>query len=375
MSSKAPNGNEARTVRTTSAAQAEALRSGALPRPEQVADGVWAIAAPVPEGGVSYTLSYVLLGADSTFHLVDPGWDSPENLTALHRSLAEIGLSLPQLATIIATHHHPDHLGIARRLQGITGAALVLSRAERAVLTHQLSPERRDPASYARTVEAWGVPAERRAELTESFARVPVYTDVEPDLLLVDGEPLQLDGHRLITVATPGHTGGHVCFVDHRRGIIYGGDHVLPQIYPGVGLGALPGEESLTDYLTSLQTLKQFADYEVLPGHEFRFRGLDVRVDDIIRHHLRRTRRVADLLAELGGAPVWEYARRLQWTSGWGRLGGFYLHSALRQTEMHLELARGGLLEGLVERYPEPQPEPDAAAPAAVSAAVAGTSD
>lgn len=368
--------NGAHTVHPTSTSQAAALRSGTLPEPEKVADDVWAIAAPIPEGGVSYTLSYILIGAGSTFHLVDPGWDSPENLAALVRSLEIIGLPLQQLATIIATHHHPDHLGIAARLRELTGAAVVLSRTERAVLTYQLSPERRNQESYARVVEAWAVPAERRAELAGYFARVPVYTDIEPDLLLDDGDPLELDGHLLTTVATPGHTGGHLCFADPRRRLVYGGDHILPHIYPGVGLGALPGDEALTDYLTSLELLKRYAGYEVLPGHQFRFRGLEARVDDIIRHHLRRTRRVADLLTELGDAPVWEYARRLQWTSGWARLGGFYLHSALRQTEMHLELARSGLLKELTARYPEqgagPVAEPHPGTSPAVSAGTAG---
>lgn len=349
--STGPGDGEASPVRPTSAAQFAALHARELPPPERVARNVWAIAAPIPEGGVRYTLSYVLVSADSAFHLLDPGWDSARNLDALRHSLRTIGLSLDGLSTIIATHHHPDHLGIAGTLRDITGAKVVLSLAERAVLTHQLGPWRRDREAYDRVLDGWGVPAGRRAELRASFKRAPLFADIEPDLLLEDGDVLELDGHRLTALSTPGHTGGHLCFVDHKRQVVYGGDHVLPQIYSGVGLGVLPGAEPLPDFLTSLQMMHRFEDYEVLPGHEYRFRGLAARVDAIAAHHLRRTRTVAALRAELGSATVWDYAQRLRWTPSRDRLEGFYLNSALRQTEMHLNLARSGILEVLLARY------------------------
>ncbi|WP_104103470.1 MBL fold metallo-hydrolase [Arthrobacter sp. 08Y14] len=334
--------NGVHTVHPTSAGQLAALQSGQLPRPERVADKVWAIAAPIPEGSVTYTLSYVLVSADSaSFSILDPGWDSPVNLDALHRSLGLIGLTLAHLSTIVATHHHPDHLGTAATLKALTGARVVLSREERAVLTHQLSSELRSPASYTPVLEAWGVPVARRAELLAAFARPPAFSDIEPDLLLDNGDVLDLGGHTLTVVATPGHTGGHLCFADDQRGLLYSGDHILPQIHSGFGLGSLPADKPLPDYLTSLQSLQRFGGYEVLPGHEFRFRGLDARAADICSHHLRRTQRIADLLPELGDAPVWDYARRTH-GPGWSRLSGFFLHAALRQTEMHLDLARSG---------------------------------
>lgn len=333
-------------IQSTSSAQRDALLARELPRPELVATGVWAIAAPIPGGQPSHTLSYVLLdqGADGSvrFHVIDPGWDSETNLDALLASLAVIGLELAQLATIVVTHHHPDHLGIAAHLRRLTGARVVLSRIERSVLARQVSPEYRDPGSYETLLESWGVPVSRRAELVASFARAPIFGDIEPDTLLDDGEILKLGAHRLLAVSTPGHTGGHLCFVDHERAIIYTGDHVLPQIHSGVGLGALPEQEPLGDYVASLQRLERFDSYEVLPGHEFRFTGLTARATAIAGHHLRRTREIAALAAELGDPSVWECARRVQWTGGWSSLRGFFVHSALQQTAMHLALVRSG---------------------------------
>lgn len=360
MSGAGAYADQTRRLRTTSAGQLAALQSGQLPPPEAVADKVWAIAAPIPEGSVTYTLSYVLVSADSTsFSILDPGWDSPENLDSLRRSLGLIGLALEGLSTVVATHHHPDHLGIASTLKAMTGARVVLSGIERAVLTCQLSPGLRNPASYTRVLEAWGVPKARRAELVAAFARTPDFSDIEPDVLLADGDVLDLDGHSLTAVATPGHTGGHLCFADNDRGLLYSGDHILPQIHSGFGLGALPGDQPLPDYLTSLQSLRRFAAHEVLPGHEFRFLGLDARAAEISVHQLRRTLRIADLLPELGDAPVWDYARLLH-GPGWSRLSGFFLHAALRQTEMHLDLARSPHLAELLAPFPALRP-PEAA--------------
>lgn len=356
MSGAGRHGDRERSVRPTSAAQLTALQSGEMPPPEPVADKVWAIAAPIPKGSVTHTLSYVLVSADSpSFSLLDPGWDSPENLEALRRSLGLIGLALGDLSTVVATHHHPDHLGIASTLKVLTGARVVLSREERAVLTYQLSPGLRSPTAYTRILAAWGVPVARRAELVAAFAHTPDFSDIEPDMLLDDGDVLDLGGHSLTAVATPGHTGGHLCFADDDRGLLYSGDHILPQIHSGFGLGALPGDQPLPDYLTSLQALGRFGSYEVLPGHEFRFRGLDARAAEISTHQLRRTLRIAALLPELGEAPVWDYARLLH-GPGWSRLYGFFLHAALRQTEMHLDLARGPHLAELLAPFPVLRP-------------------
>ena len=232
---------------------------------------------------------------------------------------------------------------------------MVLSRKERAVLTHQLSPELRSPASYTRILAAWGVPQARRAELIAAFAHAPDFSDIEPDMLLDDGDVLELAGHSLTAVATPGHTGGHLCFADSNRGLLYSGDHILPQIHSGFGLGALPGDQPLPDYLRSLESLHRFAEHEVLPGHEFRFLGLDARAAEISVHQLRRTLRIADLLPELGDAPVWDYARLLH-GPGWSRLSGFFLHAALRQTQMHLDLARSPHLADLLAPFPALRP-------------------
>lgn len=330
-------------------AERDAWEAGLLREPADLGDGLWSIPVAIPEGTLPGTLAYALVGGDGV-HLIDPGWDTPENLGRIENALEAAGRSLPDIATVVVTHHHPDHLGLAERVRSLTGARIVMSDAERRVLAVVADPIARDPESYRATLVRWGVPHERHAELVASFARPSLTGDVEPDVLVGDGDVLEIGGRRLEVVATPGHTGGHICLADRDARLLFTGDHVLPRIYSGVGIGVLDGTEPMGDLLASLDRLSEFDDFTVLPGHEFRFTGLAARRARIAAHHLRRTGEVAALAAELGDRSVWTYASRLTWTAGWHGLDGFWLHSALRQTEMHLGLVRSGRAAGWLSR-------------------------
>ncbi|MCH6231647.1 MBL fold metallo-hydrolase [Microbacterium sp. CFH 31415] len=334
-------------------APAQAFRP--RPAPARVRDGVWAIASPIPGGPPPYTLTYVLEGSDG-IRIVDPGWSGEANLRALRSSLADIGFALHDVRAVVATHHHPDHLGIAPRLRELSGARIIMSADERTVLAHQVRPERRDPRLYRLQLEAWGVPDDRQGDMIRSFTDgPPLILDVEPDAVVGDGDELDWPGHSLRVVMTPGHTDGHLCLVDADRAVVYTGDHVLPGINSGIGLGTLGRSNPLADYLASLERLAPYDDWLILPGHEQPFEGLRARRAVLTAHHLRRTAEVMRLLPELGEATVWEYASRLPWTAGWSGLRGFGLHSALLQTERHLVLVREGHAEDLLGRVADAQ--------------------
>lgn len=328
-------------VTPLSRAQIESWDARQQPATEQVADGVWAIPVPIPAGTIPHTLCYALLGDDGV-HLIDPGWDHPDSVAALAAGLAVIGHELEDVRTVIATHFHPDHLGAAELLRVRFGARVVFSATETRVLRQETSPAASDIAAYREQLDGWGVPAKRWEDLLGSFDRATHVSTSDPDIAAEDGGLLELPGHRLRIVGTPGHTDGHICLVDDERRILYTGDHVLPRIYPGIGIGMLPGSDPLGDYFESLDRLAPYDEYHVLPGHEFQFLGLAVRRTQLIEHHLRRSAEVAALRDRLGDASIWEYARRLTWTSGWEHLTGFWLHSALRQTALHLDYVASG---------------------------------
>lgn len=293
---------------------------------------------PIPAGTIPHTLCYALVGDDGV-HLIDPGWGVSASAAALERALTAIDQPIERVRSVIATHFHPDHMGGVAGLRARTGARTAFSAVEAAILTREAAAQ---GATYDRTLAAWGVPPGLHEDLGAAFRRAVTVAPAAPDVALGDGDTLRLGAHRLRVLVTPGHTGGHLTLVDEDREIIYTGDNVLPRIYPGVGIGVLPGGDPLGDYFASLERLTEFGTFTVLPGHEFTFTGLAIRCEEIIEHHLRRTAEVAALAADLGEAPTWEYARRLSWSAGWERMTGLWLHSALLQTSLHREYLASG---------------------------------
>lgn len=333
-------------MNSTSTQQTNALGRGELPPLEQVRDDVWALAQPMPGGHLAYSFTYLLRGTDGGVHVIDPGWDSDETWDRLTTALAEIapGASGVDVVTgITGTHLHPDHVGMAARLRSASGARLAIHSLERIALERH-STRLLDLDEVLGRLDGWGVPEERRHELAHHVDRSPEDLVVAVDCELSDGDVLPIPGFRVAVIATPGHTAGHICLRDDDRRLVYTGDHVLPTVFAGLGLGGPTAVNPLADYLASIERVSRYGSYEALPGHGYRFTGLDERASDCAEHQLKRAREVAGILEgaadKLVEPTVWEIASRLTWTAGWSGLHGFQLMSALSQTDMHRDFVR-----------------------------------
>jgi glyoxylase-like metal-dependent hydrolase (beta-lactamase superfamily II) len=330
---------------STSRQQTEALERGELPPLDEVRDDVWALAQPMPGGHLAYSFTYLLRSRDGGVHVVDPGWDSDENWDRLGAALTEIdpgGSGTNAVTGITGTHLHPDHVGMAARLREASGAPFAMHAAERQALQRH-STRLLDLDEVTARLAGWGVPAERRGELAQDVDRSPEGLVLAVDGVLSDGDLLPVPGFRIEVLATPGHTPGHICLRDDDRGLLFTGDHVLPTVFAGIGLGGATPSNPLADYLASVDRVRGFPDHEALPGHGYRFRGLAGRAAECADHQLERSREVAAVLAASHGGPeptVWTLASCLTWTAGWNGLHGFQLLSALTQTQMHRDFVR-----------------------------------
>jgi len=232
----------------------------------------------------------------------------------------------------VATHLHDDHLGMADRVRREYGAELVLSHREWDAVQAQTFD--RDQSAL---LDEWGVPPERRPHLPSGQSTV--HETRQPDVLVGDGDVLDL-GRPVRVLLTPGHSQGGITLVDVEGQHILTGDHVMPHINPGLGLGYVGGGDPVADYFESTERLLDWDGFEVLPGHGFRFARLGQRAKHHISHHLRRSRQVARVHEHDPDASIWATAAQLSWTAGWGGLEGYYLFSALAQTAMHLDFVR-----------------------------------
>ena len=316
----------------TRPAQYDDAMADRMTAPDEVADGIWSIPVRMPDPRNPYTLCYVLQGTDGSLHVLDPGMHSDENWMLLTAGLEGFGLRLDRVASVGITHLHPDHLGMAERLRAATGAPVVMLRREQEAAIH-LAEHGGDLESQ---FDAWGVPRARRDEIRHVGRMGGRDVALLADVLWSDGDRWAIPGRSLEVVSTPGHTPGHACLVDAAAGVLFSGDHVLPKIYPGLGLGGPTPTNPIADYLRSLERIAEFDELEVAPGHGYRFRGLRERCDEIRAHHLARSREAARVIAAQPEATVFEVAAQLPWTAGWPKMRGFVLYSALSQTEQHL---------------------------------------
>lgn len=317
-------------MRPTSPPQHAAALAGGLPALEQVREELWSVALPTgfPPPHVAYTLSYLIRDAHGDVHLIDTCADTEQAWQVLTGALAAIGSTVDRVASVTVTHLHLDHLGMAGRLRAASGAPVALGRVDQESLDATAAP--RDRA------EEWGVPPERRAEL--AAGPLPL-SGFRADRMLDDGQQLPIPGHEVVVVHTPGHTSGHLALSLPQQGALITGDHLLPEIFPGIGLDDRDDRNPIGDYLASLTRMLQFADAEALPAHGYRFERIAERVAETAAHHRRRTAEVAAARAARPGASVWELASQLSWTLGWHGLRDGNLRSALRQTAWHAELA------------------------------------
>lgn len=304
---------------------------------DSLGPGVHGVRVPMPAGGLPYSLAYLLEDADGGVHVIDPGSPDPGTVPLLSAALDTIGRRPGDVRSILLTHLHADHGGAAGALRALTGAPILMHERERdALLVAGSCPTDTTPVA---TLRDWAVPADRRDELL-AVRRLPAAGVALPDATVADGELLDIPGRRVRVLWTPGHTPGHLCFDDEEDGLLFTGDHVLPTINPGLGLGGA-ADDPIGDYLRSLRRVAE-RDRVALPGHEAPFASLGHRCAVLAEHHLRRAREVRDVLDRDADATVWEIARGLTWTGGWQSLAGFTLASALAQTAMHRAYVRSG---------------------------------
>lgn len=314
------------------------MRRGELPPVEEVRHGVWSIAFEFGDGIDDHSLGYVVEGSDGGLTVIDPGWGVDANLDRLEQALADLDHALADVELIVVTHLHADHLGGAEALRRASGARIALHAAEQAALADRPA----DAAAADADVARWGAPAEDQEALVASWGSGRHLPVVTADLLLADGDVLPIAGRKLRAVHTPGHTAGHLCFIEPEQRLVFTGDHVLPRINPGIGLGGRTPTNPLTDYLASLERMVSLDvpgpdALEVCPGHEYRFTGLRERAETLIAHRADRSRDAAAALDALDRPTVWQVAERMSWSGGIASLHGYRLGSALAQTGWHVQ--------------------------------------
>ena len=327
------------SVEVTGTAQRQAWRDGVLPAVEQVRPQLWSVPVPIPDNPLRYVIVH-LLELDDGVAVVDTGWNTEAAWQALVDGLAVAGYAVDDVRGALITHIHPDHYGLAGRLREASGAWVALHPADAALLPGRYGAGVTAVVAQMRGLLAdCGVPAGVIAELSEASMGVREFVgQAEPDVLLEHGRRVDLRGWDIVSLHTPGHSPGHVCFLDRDRRVLLSGDHVLPRISPSVTIHVQQPGNPLADFLDSLRAVRDLDVDEVLPAHEWRFAPLAARVDELLVHHAQRLAVVERAIHDQPGVTCWEVTRLLPWSRAWDQIHGHMRRAAVGETLAHLVL-------------------------------------
>lgn len=273
---------------------------------EEVGPAIFRITLPIPFD--LRDVNVYLVDTGGGFLLVDTGVASEEARAALEAAVADLGITFRDIHTILVTHFHADHAGLAPWVRQLADAPIVMSRGDAAVLERFFASG--FPAESAAFFEAHGAP---RAFGAIGHGMSPVLhrlmAPFAPDRMADTGEAV-VTGRPALGLLTPGHTPGHLAVWLPEEGTLFAGDHVLPHITPNIGLYGFGDPNPLGSYLASLERVRRAAPRLILPAHGAVLEEPQARIDEIVEHHRRRLDHV---VAATGGAgaDAWSVSAQL----------------------------------------------------------------
>jgi glyoxylase-like metal-dependent hydrolase (beta-lactamase superfamily II) len=105
-----------------------------------------------------------------------------------------------------------------------------------------------------------------------------------------------------------------------------------------VSTGHTGASDPLRDFLDSLAAVRDLDAVEVLPAHEWRFRGLAQRADELRAHHEQRLTELLTAVRHHPGSTPWELAAHLTWSRPWDHYERRMRIFAVTETDAHLRL-------------------------------------
>jgi len=183
--------------------------------------------------------------------VLDPGPAIPEHIDAILKTAGD------RIRWIVCTHTHPDHSPAWQAVAQATGAEVI-----------------------------GALPADDMFQ-DDTF---------KPTRELQHDDVLSTPEFTLRAVHTPGHVSNHFCFFLEEEQMLFAGDHIMN----GSTVVIIPPSGDMKAYIESLQLLQRYETKLIAPGHGEVMEDSRAVVDWLVKHRLKRERKVIDGLRHTG---------------------------------------------------------------------------
>jgi glyoxylase-like metal-dependent hydrolase (beta-lactamase superfamily II) len=272
----------------------------AAPKPLELieaAAGIFWIRLPLPFR-LDHVNVYLIEDGDG-FTLIDTGIDDATT-REIWMALFDGPLKTKPITRILATHCHPDHVGLAGWLCERLGVKLYSSQTEYLdALRILFDPGSLNAAPYRGFYLANGLSeAQTELLLNRGLGYLRMVSPLPRTFRrVIAGETLRIGGRSFDVITGGGHSSEQVMLHCAEQNVLLCADQALAKITPNISVEALdPDGDPLGIYLRSLDQLRRTlpGDILALPGHNLPFVGLPTRIDELGAHHASRCRAILE---------------------------------------------------------------------------------
>lgn len=268
--------------------------------------GIYKIQLPLPFR-LNHVNCYAIKGSRD-WCIIDTGLNTERCRQVWKQFMEEHEISGGDIKGIYLTHYHPDHSGAAGWLQQLSGATVNISEADGEAINRYWQPN--SAQALAEMFVKNGMPntatedvISEESRLMEKTFPAPLFSHVIP------GKKIKLGDYRYSVISVPGHTDGHIMFLNEEFGVLLSGDHLLPKITTIIGVWPDSAPNPLDNYLKSLRANRGYDRVTVLPAHGEMFTKLPERINQLEIHHADRLNQIKEAVGD--GATAYEISSRV----------------------------------------------------------------
>ncbi len=267
----------------------------------QVAPGIHWLRMPLP-----FKLDHInlwLLEDGDEWVIVDTGICT-DDCKAAWETLFQGTMGGRPVNRVVVTHFHPDHAGLAGWLTERFDVPLIMPLTEW-TFGRMLSLDDQEVSLdvYKGFYHRAGFTPDLMDTVTRRMGGYKKAVSTIPAALqrIEDGSEITIGGKSWRMIVGRGHSPEHACLYCEEADVLISGDQVLPKISPNVSVWPQePDGQPLQLYIQSIEHIRQQipGDPLILPSHNWPFKGLHDRLDDLDAHHVERLDDTVEALFE-----------------------------------------------------------------------------